>query len=830
MKTELRTITDLIESFDARRGDAIIYKNGFRTFRYSYPQLASLVRKCASLYQKHGIQAGDKIALWGPNRPEWVIAHLGAVYCGAVAVPIDIQALPEAAAKIVQHSEVRLIVKSALRKPYLTEVPTIILDDLEFDLDLPEAGPREAREDEPLDIVYTSGTTGDPKGVVLTHGNIMSNVRGIIEHLRVDERDSILSLLPISHMLGQTCGVLAPLAAGMSVVFLGSMTAGAMFAAFRQERITIVLAVPRILQGIRSGVESKLQSSGIGRMLSRLSVRTAGAPRTVKKICFFLIHRPFGSSLRFFVSGGAAIDAATVSFADRFGFKILQGYGLTECSPILTAERESEAGGKSAGVVIRDVELRIAPDGEILARGPNIFTEYYKDPDRTAETFREGWFLTGDFGELDAGGHLSIKGRKKETIVTPAGVNVYPDDVEPILNAVPGVKESCVVGIQRDDGEEVHAVVIPSDPAVPASEIMHAANGRLNSSQHIQSLSFWTGPEFPKTTTLKIKRGLVRESVREARKGHVAAAVAPSKLRGLISQVTRVPVEEIAENSRLYADLKLDSIGRIELSSLITQEYFFDFEEDHITETTNVGNLERIVASRAKLNSYFNFPGWPHWRIMAIARFLGMELINANIARFFIRETIRGKENLRGLHGPVIFAANHVSFGDHALIFRALPYRYRYMFASPAFAEFFFLDKSRPPWERAWKKFSYYYGAATMALFPTSEVYSSKRALEHTGGLIDSGESILIFPEAERTRTREMLPFRKGTAILLKNIRVPVVPIGHRGMEYIYPRDAAFPHFGKATVNIGKPITFGKESIEEITTRLQAEIEKLRHL
>ena len=436
------------------------------------------------------------------------------------------------------------------------------------------------------------------------------------------------------------------------------------------------------------------------------------------------------------------------------------------------------------------MKLRIAQDGEILARGPNIFTEYYKDPERTAETFREGWFLTGDFGELDAGGHLFIKGRKKETIVTPAGVNVYPDDVEPVLNAVHGVKESCVVGIPREDGEE----------------------------------------EFPKTTTLKIKRGQVRESVREARKGHVAAAVAPSKLRSLISQVTRVPVEEIAENSRLYADLKLDSIGRIELSSLITQEYFFDFEEDHITETTTVADLERVVASRAKLNSYFNFPGWPHWRIMVVARFLGMELLQANIARFFVRETVRGKENLRGLHGPVIFAVNHVSFGDHAVIFRALPFRYRYMFASPAFAEFFFLDKSRPFWERAWKKFTYFYGAATMALFPTSEVYSSKRALEHTGGIIDNGESILIFPEAERTRTHEMLPFRKGTAILLKNLRVPVVPIGHRGMEYIYPRDAAFPRFGKATVNIGKPITFGKESIEEITARLETEVEKLRHL
>ncbi len=214
---------------------------------------------------------------------------------------------------------------------------------------------------------------------------------------------------------------------------------------------------------------------------------------------------------------------------------------------------------------------------------------------------------------------------------------------------------------------------------------------------------------------------------------------------------------------------------------------------------------------------------------MVLIRFLGAALNDITISRMFARLRVHGRENVNELRGPVIFAANHVSYGDRGLIVRALPFRYRYMVASPAFAEFFFMPKETPLIKRAWKKFAYYWGAATMALFPTSEVYSSKKALEHAGGIIDQGESILIFPEAERTWDDKMLPFRKGTAILLKNLRVPVVPIGHRGLEYIYPRGAGVPKFGTVTVNIGKPIVFGKESLEEITERLRDEIERLRH-
>lgn len=812
------TLVELVESLPRFKGIAISYHNGFRTFRYSYPELYTLVRKCASLYRALGLREGARIAIWGPNRPEWAIAYFGAVYAGMVPVPIDIQSTKEAAEAIVRHCDAELLVQSTLRKPFSLGIEAVTLEDMEFAIaGCAPAAAHKAHPNDMAEIVYTSGTTGDPKGVMLTHDNLVANVRGILSHLHISERDSILALLPYSHMFGQTCSLLAPVAAGMRIVMIGSLTARSMFDALGKEQVTIILAVPRIVQGIRAGIEATLRETRAGRLLARL-------PRALRA---FVIRGKFGRSLRFFVSGGAALDAATAEYFKKLGLKVLAGYGLTETSPILTAETEGEASGISAGRAIPGVELKLGSDGEIRAKGRNIFSGYYNDPQRTADVFCDGYFLTGDFGRFEDG-RLFINGRKKETIVTSAGVNVYPDDVESVLNEVRGVKESCVVGMPTKEGEEVHAVIIAADTKPDIARIVRMANERLNSSQQIVSASLWGEAEFPKTSTLKIKRGYVRSRIAQsaAQRSNEGAA---SKLAGIIARVTGVPANSIAPTSRLYGDLKLDSIGRIELASLITQEYFFDFDEDHIDQHTTVADLERIIATRAKAAPRFSFPRWPHWKIMVLARIIGMELVTANISRLFARVRVEGAHHLNDLRGPVIFAANHVSYADHSIIFRSLPLRYRYRIAAPAFAEFFSMPKDTPLIMRLWKRFTYYWGAATMALYPTSELFSSKRALEHTGSLIDQGESILIFPEAERTQTARMLPFRKGTAILVKNLRVPVVPIGHRGLEYVFPRGAAVPRFGRAVVHIGAPIHFGAESIEEITERLEAQVDALRN-
>lgn len=816
---DARTLIATIDSFPSRTGMALIHKNGYRTLRYSYADLHTLVRRCASWYETRGVRAGDRVALWGANSPEWVVAFLGAVYVGAIPVPLDIQATTDAVAAILEHATPKLLLRSSLKTAPSTVIPAVELEGLLFDIQgMALRDGASASETGTVEIVYTSGTTGNPKGVVLSHGNITSNVRALLEHLSVDDRDSVLSPLPFSHMFGQTCGLLAPLTAGMPVITSSVLTANSLFSILKTERVTVLLTVPRVLQGIRAGIEIALTETRSGRFVARL-------PQRVQHI---IIRRRFGTHLRFLVSGGAALDSDTARFFKTYGITVIAGYGLTETSPILSAETGTSFGGTTAGTPLPGVEIRIAEDGEILARGAGVFREYYKEPAKTTETFRDGYFLTGDLGAIGADGTLTIKGRKKETIVTAAGVNVYPDDIEPILNALPGVRESCVVGIAGTQGEEVHAVVIPTSTSVDLTQLMRTANDRLNSSQRIATIAAWPESEFPKTSTMKIKRSLVRASIQHDR-SPLGSTADTSKVRRLIAQVVGKPVENVHMDARLYEDLKLDSIGRIELASLITQEYFFDFDEDSVTNTTTVGELETLVATRTRTGSRFRFPLWPHYRAMILARILGMELINATIARLFVRETVRGREHLRGLQGPVIFAANHISYADHPIIFRALPLRFRYRIAAPAFAEFFFIPKDSPLIARAWKRFAYLWGAATMALFPASQSFSSRATLIHAGMLIDKGDSILIFPEGERTTTEAMLPLRKGTAILIKNLRVPVVPIGHRGLEYVFPRGAALPKFGRAQVHIGAPIVFGNESIEAITDRLAKEIDALRN-
>lgn len=829
----MNTFVDLIDSLKSHDKTALVYHNGFRTFNYSYKDLYSLVRRAATLYHESGIVTGDRIALWGANQPEWVVACLGAIYAGAVVVPIDLQSHPDAAEKIAAHAGVKLIVKSRSRSSFLKGMKTFVLEDIEYDIkNQDEFTSVAAKPDDLVEIVYTSGTTGKPKGVMLTHENILTNVASIQKHIKLSKNDAVLSLLPLSHMLEQTSGLLVPLASGMTIVYTHALTPTSIFRALKRQHVTIMIVVPRILQGMKLSISSRLQASSFGKVLASLIQKMDNLPRFVKKAVFLPIHSRLGAGFRLFVSGGAYLDENTERYWNQIGFTVLQGYGLTECSPVLTATGEGKTKIGSVGHPLSGVEVRLSDTGEILARGKNIFHGYFNDPEKTKTAFRQGWFVTGDVGTFDETGDLFIKGRMKDVIVTGAGKNVYPDDIEAVLNSCQGVKESCVVGIAGELGEEVVATIVPIDAGVPLPTILKAANEKLDLSQRIQNISIWPEPEFPKTTTLKVKRSLVKEMLDQARDKQQTQEpqITHNKLQWLVAEVTAQPIEEVHGTSILSRDLKLDSIGRVELVALIAREFNFDLEEELITGETTVNDLQRIIDQRTTGNAKWKHPRWPHFKFMCIVRFLGMEFVNANIARLCCRLRVQGKENLKDLRGPVIFAANHVSYGDHANIFRALPFRYRYVIAAPALAEFFLLPPSAPTWAKIWKKFSYYWSAATMALFLMTSTHSQKKSLEQSGMLIDQGESILIFPEGKRTSNHEMLPFMKGTAMLAKNLRIPIVPIGHRGLEYIYPRGAAVPKFGRVTLSFGKPFYVERESLEEATEYLRQEIERLRKL
>lgn len=824
MKSE--TLVDLIDTFRGNQGIAISYRTDFRNFRYTYAELHEYAVRMSMYLAAKGITKGDRVLIWGPNSPAWVIAFLGIVRSGAIAVPADMLGTVDATTTVAHLSEAKLILKTKFRPSLPLELPTCYLEDLLYELDDIKGSdnPAVVSTNDIVELVYTSGTTGSPKGVALSHRNILANVEAVSDVVAVTKKDTLLSTLPLSHMFEQTAGLFTPLISGSRIIYITSLKSSALFGALAHERITMILTVPRLMQSLRVGILAKVEESGKANIFKRF-LSYCARHQWLAKFLFRDIHKRFGSQFRFFVSGGAALDSETENFWRALGFKVLVGYGLTECSPVLTVNPEEDARVGKVGKALSNVEICIADDNEILAKGPGIFSGYWKDEERTNKVFRNGWFLTGDVGALDADGYLSIKSRKKDVIVTANGVNVYPEDIEVALGHEKGVRECCVISIPSSHGEEIHAVIVLDVGSSPEQVVEHA-NSKLDSAQQISSFTVWQN-DLPRTSTLKVKKNIVRDTIIHSAAASAAHnnTVAESRLATLLRQITGK--QDITPNMELVKDLKLDSIARVELVAAIEQEYYFDFEEELITPKTTVADLERFVSERAKGTARYSYPKWTEWLFIRVLGMLWMELINLSVWRPFCWLKIDRSNLPSNTKGPVIFVANHVSYADHSCIIRALPIRFRYRTSVPAWGEFFFQPEASVL-RRVILRIIYYYSIATLRIFMMFEQHSFNASLRHAGALVDKGENILIFPEGGHSRNGTMLPFKNGTAVLIQQLKIPVVPIGLKGLEYVYPHEAMFPKPGSVHVRFGSPIIFKKESVQEITKRLESEVEKLR--
>jgi len=825
----IETIPDLFHSFQTKNDEALVYHNGFRTFRYTYRELHERVLKCAALYAARGLSEGDKVVLWGVNSPEWVISFAALSHIGAIAVPLDFQTTPEAAEKIVRHAGATFVVKARSRSPFLTDYPTLFLDDLEEDLGPFAALPIKSSvtEDSVLEIVYTSGSTGDPKGVVLTHKNVLTNAKSVRSLLSLSQDDMALSVLPLSHMLEQTCGLIVPLLAGMRVYYAVALTPSSILRALCHEPITLMIVVPHVVHSLRDRIQSRIRAAHLAPFFDVLLRLVHHLPLSLRKKILFPVTNKFGSRFRYFVSGGAPLLPEDDQFWSALGFPILQGYGLTECAPVLSAEVSLSHRPQSVGHAVYGVELHVAPDGEILARGGNVFSGYYQNEEATHEVFREGWFCTGDLGEIDADGTLFIRGRKKEMIVTSAGKKVYPSDIEAVLNRSKGVRESCAVGIPEGGGERIVAAVI-MEGVVDLRAVLKEANQHLDSSQHITDLIAWPESALPKTPTLKLKRSAVRQALMSRKNETEGTDSAPSRVIQLIAQVTGKEPTKIHSAQFLVRDCGLDSLARLELVALLEQELHCDISEDDITDDTKVKDLESHVETRARSRHLFEYPFWPHHARLRWVRTLCMESLYMLLPRLLVKRTIRGIENLETIKTPVLFAANHVSHLDQPTIYCSLPRAQRHTLSTIGWLDAYELQTGWRTILNPLKVALYCFAATTTGLVLLSPRASHKRSMEHVGRLIDQGESVLVFPEGDRTTSSELLPFKQGTALMAKSLAIPIVPIGTRGLERVFPRSRILPRPGRVYVSIGKPIHPGSKSLDEITEELKEAIENLK--
>jgi len=527
------TLVDIL-SQSARQYGALpaVRFHGSSPWEWSYAELWDASLRTATYLADRGVGRGDRVVLWGANRPEWTAGFFGIQLAGAIAVPLDMRSDIGFVERIVERAQPRhlLLGKEQARRLTTPAVPATILDDLREALaPLAPASP-DAIRIEPTDLaelVYTSGTTGNPKGVMLTHRNVVSNTAMARTAIQPTTRHRALSILPLSHMFEQTSGLFAPLAGGSSITYIGSLRPDVIFEAMGRYQVTHMSCVPQVLQLFRDGVLREVRKQGREQQFERLLTIAGRLPIPARRLLFRQVLRRMGGSFEFFVSGGAYLDPDLGRWWERIGIKVVQGYGMTEAAPIVATNSLTDRGIGTVGRVLPGVQIVFEEDGEILVRGDNISPGYWQDPAATEAAFSDGWYRTGDLGYLDDAGRLRLRGRKKDVIVLANGMNVYPEDVERVLAAEPGVKGAVVMGQGAGQDVEVHAVLLLDRGVEDAGPIIRHANVNLSPHQQIRGHTVWPDDAFPLTPTLKVRRAEIVTRLPDLQAAAAASALQP---------------------------------------------------------------------------------------------------------------------------------------------------------------------------------------------------------------------------------------------------------------------------------------------------------------
>ncbi len=546
-----------------------------------------------------------------------------------------------------------------------------------------------------------------------------------------------------------------------------------------------------------------------------------------------------GAKFWCFVVGAAPLDPALEEFWGRLGFLVIQGYGLTETAPIVSLNHPFSASRGSVGKAMPGTEVRIAPDGEILVRGDNVTRGYYGDERASAEAFEDGWLHTGDVGELDAQGRLFVRGRKKEMIVTPEGLNVFPEDVERVVDDLPGVRESAVVGLARGGEERVHAVIV-LEPGAGVDEVVRAANERLADHQRIRGALAWPGGELPRTEgTRKLKRGEIRRWAETGQApGSRGSGVQPNSMAdGVESILARFAAGRTVGRGTTLNELGLSSLDRVELMVALEERFGTTLDEGRLAGARTVGDVQALVMAppaggAEEASDRWEMPAWNRRRAARWFRNASLATWVLPIARLFAFIRVEGLEHLGSVDGsPVVFAANHQSHMDTPAILAALPPRWRRRVAVAMAKEFFsahFHPEGHTALERAGKSLLYALAALFFNAFPLPQREAgARRTLRYIGELLGEGWSLLIFPEGERFDTGRMGGFRAGIGMIASRLAVPVVPVRLEGLDRVLHKSWRFPRPGRVRVVFGAPLRLGGEDYAELARTVERAVRQL---
>ncbi len=777
-----------------------------------------------------GVLPGDRVVLWSENRPEWFIAYLGILAAGGTAVPVDAGSPPRRVAEIVRVTDARAILVTAKTGQHgiggacsvlaLEDLPPPLPDDASARAHLPVSVPAEGV----ASILFTSGTTLEPKGVMLAHRAFLANAESIREVLQPSADDRLVSVLPLHHSFEFTAGCLTPLLTGASVTYLETPSSQAIMEALRDTKATVLLGVPRLYELMLEGVERQLAElrggasaalgalRGTSRAFQSLGLNAAG------KALLAPIHARFGGSIRAFVSGGAALDPAVHRGFSALGFTLAEGYGLTETAPVLTVNPLSGTRAGSVGKALPGVDIRIHRPGadgvgEIIARGANVMSGYYRDPEATARVVREGWFHTGDLGRLDVDGYLHVTGRLKDLIVTGAGKNVYPDEVEAELGPIEGVKEACVVGVgaRAGAGEEVHLVAVLDGPADDAARAgVRAAVARacepMQAHQRVQRIHFWD-EDLPKTALGKVKRGQVKaklegEDATTEDRSHPGLSQDPAtrEIVALLARLARVPASSIRPDQSLSFDLGVDSLMLVELVAALESMTGATAAEEAAKDLSTVRDLldltRALQAGSAKGTKAVRKRAPAGVRAGIVAR-AAAPLVRTTWPLFYshyLGLEVVGRDRLPS-EGAYIIAANHQSHLDAPAILTALGSDSRRLHVVAA-RDYFF----DTPWKGG-------FFAELLNAIPFDRSGDFDQGMDLCRTALRAGDPLLIFPEGTRSPDGLLQPFKAGLGQLALSLDVPIVPARIDGTHEALPKGAALPRPRRVRVAFGEPLS-----------------------
>jgi long-chain acyl-CoA synthetase len=818
------------------RSIAYIQRSGYRTACWSYRDVAGLAAQFARELERLGIAPGDRVLLWGRNSAEWVAAFFGCILRGAVAVPMDQGATADFARCVAKQVGARVVIAERENLPNAEPLgdghPAIPFDSLQ------EALAQHSGEsyDSPLltrssiaQILFTSGATGNPKGVVISHGNILANleplesgIRPYLKWERLVHPLRFLDLVPLSHVFGQFMGVWIPPLLGAGVYFQESLNPSEIVSAIRRERVSVLVAVPRVLEALQGKIERDLDAAGQLEAFRKEFDAAEKEPALRRLWRFRKIHRQLGWKFWAVVSGGATLDLGVERFWNRIGVAAIQGYGLTETTSLVSVNHPFRIGRGSIGKVLEGREVKLDESGEILVRGENIAAGYWEDGETLAVARNgedAGWFRTGDLGAQDAEGNLYFKGRKKNVIVTAAGMNVYPEDLEALLRREPEVKDCVVVGLERGGNAEPCGVLLLRDETRVkhprhAAGIVARVNEFLADYQRMRSWFLWPEADFPRTATGKPKLAEIRTSVEAQWGSGEGRGHWPATNGGVGELIARLQGKpgEVSPNVNLESDLRLSSLDRVELLGALEDRYQVDLNETRFAAARTVGEIERLLRTSSSARTEFVFPRWAQrWPITWIRNFV-YYLLTWPATHLMAHPRVLGRENLRGVKGPVLVISNHVIYLDVGFVLAALPMRLRHRLAVAMGGERL-AEMRRPPGEwpflRRWlQRMNYFLVVSLFNVFPLPKQSGFRESFRFAGDLVDRGWSVLVFPEGDLTPDGKLQPFRGGIGLLAANLKIPVVPLRIDGAYEVREAHRLFNRPGRIRVQIGKSVEF----------------------